>query len=384
MRRSLLAAAFILLPATALAALAAPPEQGQAIVVTGKSLRETERALDECLARHCPPNEDIDASLAHAENLFVAGDYKKARQTTLAAVGRNAKFAREYPVDVSDLYRANGRIAAHLGEGRDLEFSTNTMRRVLNSSFGPKDPRVVAADLEVATMYASLGKIDAASRKFDQAEHEAHAAGREDLAGLASVRAAWLYQLAGQTDVTKRELRRIADDTDPRRRVAQLSARILLSRLARMEGKPDNVDALIADLRANAGQKPVLLFTPKIDLTRREFEGRTGSTTGLMATENFDDKWIDVGFWVNPDGKVTDAEILRHRGETSWTEPLMRSIAGRLYSPSAAPEGSYRVERYTWTSLWKDDRTGTHMRQRAPDGRIESLDLTAEPQTASR
>lgn len=384
MRRSLLAAALVFLPSAALAAPAAAPEQGQAIVVTGTSLRDTERALNACLARHCPPNEDIDASLAHAENLFVAGDYKKARGVTLAAVSRNNRYAAQYPVDVSDLHRANGRIAAHVGEGDDYEFSTNTMRRVLKGSFGEKDPRVISADLEVASMYASLGRVDSAWRKYKQAEREAHAAGREDLAGLARVRMAWLYQLTGDTDTTRRELRKIADDTNPARKVASLSARILLSRLARLEGKPDDVDAIITELRANAAQKPVLLYMPKVELTRTEVGGRIGSVTGLMATDNFDDRWIDVGFWVNPDGKVADAEILRHHGDTTWTPPLMRAIVGRLYSPSAAPEGSYRVERYTWTSLWKWDRTGTHIRQRSPDARIETLDLTAEPQIASR
>jgi hypothetical protein len=56
---------------------AAPPpaarQDQQTIIVTGRSLTDTERALRDCLARKCPPNEDIDASLAHAENLFVAG-----------------------------------------------------------------------------------------------------------------------------------------------------------------------------------------------------------------------------------------------------------------------------------------------------------------------
>jgi hypothetical protein len=380
------AAAFaLLILAPAAPAPPAPAAQEeQAIVVTGTSLRDTERALKACLARHCPPNEDIDATLAHAENLFVAGDYKQARATAKASIGRNGQYAKDYPVDVSDLYRANGRIAAHLGEGEDYEFSTNGMRRILNSSFGEKDPRVIGADLEIASMYASLGRLDSARRKYQQAEREAREAGREDLVGLAQVRAAWLFQLSGDTDVGRRVLQKIAADTDPRRKVARLSALILLSRMARLEGKPDNIDGVIAELRTSASRKPVLVYAPKIELTRREVEGRIGSTTGLLATQNFDDNWIDVGFWVTPDGKVNDAEILRHRGDTAWTAPLMRSIAGRLYSPSSDPEGSYRVERYTWTSLWKWDRSGTHIRQRSPDGQIEYLDLTGEPQTASR
>src|SRR3954452_19851125 len=89
----------------ATAANAAPPRQPQPdeqmIIVTGRSLSDTERALRECLARKCPPNEDIDASLAHAENLFVAGKYGDARRVTLASIGRNHSYRKTYPVDVS-------------------------------------------------------------------------------------------------------------------------------------------------------------------------------------------------------------------------------------------------------------------------------------------
>src|SRR5436305_9345304 len=108
-----------LLLASAPDAAAAPPQAEdpaqQAIVVTGTPIRDTERALRECLARKCPPNEDINAALAHAENLFVAGRYQDARSVTRAAIGRNHRFRKTYPVDVSDLYRANSRISAHLG-----------------------------------------------------------------------------------------------------------------------------------------------------------------------------------------------------------------------------------------------------------------------------
>src|SRR5687768_17818135 len=40
---------------------------GQTIVVTGTSLSQTERNLRDCLARNCPPDQDIAATLAHAE-----------------------------------------------------------------------------------------------------------------------------------------------------------------------------------------------------------------------------------------------------------------------------------------------------------------------------
>jgi tetratricopeptide (TPR) repeat protein len=388
MRASLLLASAALLLATAASAATAPtPDRAQGadkpIIVTGTSLRQTERNLKECLARHCPPNEDIDASLAHAENLFVAGDYKKARSTTLASIGRNSKFARQYPVDVSDLYRANGRIAAHLGEGHDYEFSTAEMRRILSGSFGSKDLRVIAAELEVASMYAEIGRIDRARQLYDEAEHDAKAIGREDLAGIVRVRAAWLHELQGESWLTRQALQKIADDTSPAHRTARLTALVLIARLDRLENKPDRIDALLAELRTRPGKTQALLFSPRIESTSRMVSIMT-QHPDLVPANDFDDNWIDIGFWVTPEGKVNDAEVLRSRGDTFWAQPLLRSVQGRIYSPISDADGTYRVERYTWTSFWEYDHTGTHMRQRSADGRIEFLDLTAEPQTASR
>lgn len=71
-------------------------------------------------------------------------------------------------------------------------------------------------------------------------------------------------------------------------------------------------------------------------------------------------------------------EILRSEGDASWAKPLLRAIGGRIYSPISDPNGAYRVERHSSTSPWEYDQTGSHMRQRSRDGRIEFLDLTAE------
>jgi hypothetical protein len=377
------------LPLAALAAGAAqaqaqPQERnegsGQTIVVTGTSLSQTERNLRDCLARHCPPDEDIAATLAHAENLFVAGDYEKARRTTKASLGRNNRHADQFPVEVSNLYRAGSRIAVHLGEGHDYEQSTWGIKRALKEGLPKDDIRLVGADLEVAGMQASLGRTDSARKVYEEAAEDAARLNRPDLAGLARLRLAWLSQIEGDQQLARRKLQEIADDRRPETRVARLSALVLLARLDRKEGRRESSDALIGELR-NAGlAKPVLLFAPEIKLTSRVTEvGEQGSTTRLAATQNFEDRWIDVGFWVTPDGRVSDLEIIRNSGPTYWAKPVLDSIGGRIYSPAPAGsvDGTYRVERYSFTSLW-EDRTGTRLRQRSANARIEYLDLTTD------
>lgn len=359
-------------------------EDGRRIVVTGKPLQETERSLADCLRRKCPPDQDIDSTLAHAENLFLAGEYKEARRIALASIGRNKGHARAYPVPVSDLYRVNGRIAAHLGEGRSYESSTLAVRRTLKAGLPKDDLRLIGADLEVASMSASLGRFDTALRIYEEVERESRRIGREDLAGKARVLAAWTLHLGGRTWLARKALEDIAADRSPGARMARLTSLILLSRLDRREGRLQSSDSLIGELRAMGGAKPILLYSPRIELTTRGVGRFGGSVTHLMATDNFDDRWVDVGFWVTPDGRVDDAEILRSRGSTSWAAPLLQSIAGRIYSPVADPGGTYRVERYSYTSLWRSDVTGTRLRQRSPNARIEMLDLTAEPEPGAR
>ncbi|MDB5693123.1 MAG: hypothetical protein JWO81_2186 [Alphaproteobacteria bacterium] len=376
----------------------APPQAEQTIIVTGTPLRDTERALRECLARKCPPNEDINAALAHAENLFVAGKYQDARSVTLAAIGRNHRYARTFPIDVSDLYRANSRIAAHLGEGRDYQWSVGAMHRTLDDAFAKTDPRVIDADFEWADMYASFGRLERARQLFEQAERKAMEGGRPDLAGIARVRAAWLHQAEGDEWLTRQALTKIAADRSPGAEVARVAALVLLARLDRKEGQLASSAALVDEMRALHSKTPTLLFAPMVNLYPRLpenpdnggyvdgsgnsiFSAPTGSTTRLMATDNFDDRWIDVGFWVSADGKVADAEILRSRGPTDWSKPLLGSIAGRIYSPIEA--ATFRVERYSYTSRWLD-MTGTRMRQRSPDARIEYVDLTADAPAGTR
>jgi hypothetical protein len=381
----------VLLAALAFAGADAPPPEPQGeqtIVVTGRSIQDTERALRECLARKCPPNEDINATLAHAENLFVAGKYGDARRTTLASIGRNHRFRKTYPIDVSDLYRANSRIAAHLGEGKDFELSTTEMHRTLSDAFPKTDWRVIDADLEWADMYAAFGRIERARQVLKQAEAKAEAANRPDLAGIARVREAWLFQISGDTWLARQALEKLAADSTPTGKLQRVSARVLLARLDRKEGKLDSSSALIEEMRSLHTRQPILLFAPKVDLSPRldegdDASGGSGSTTRLMATDNFDDRWIDVGFWITPEGKVRETEVLRSRGPLNWTKQLLSSISGRVYSPTDDPGGTYRIERYSYTSRYMDV-TGTRLRQRSPNARIEYVDLTPDQPAGTR
>jgi hypothetical protein len=152
------------LAATLTVAPAIAADSDGPIIVTAQPLAETAAALAACLERSCPPDQDIAATLAHAENQFVAGGYKAARTTLLKSIDRNRAHGGAFPVPVSDLYRANGRVAEHVGEARSFQSSVLEMRDTLREGLGRDDPRVLGAQIEVGDSRAKLGFPDEAAR----------------------------------------------------------------------------------------------------------------------------------------------------------------------------------------------------------------------------
>jgi hypothetical protein len=249
-------------------------------------------------------------------------------------------------------------------------------------------------------MYSALGRFEQAGQLYDRAIERAESGNRPDLVDVAQVRKAWMTRLQGDDAGARATLHQIAANREPTHLLGRLSALVLLARIDRGEGRKESSDRLIAEMQSLHSRQPVLIYAPEVKLYPRLIEGdaagmpnssdgglavggdNAGSVTRLMATDNFDDRWIDIGFWVTAEGKVKDAEILRSQGQLGWAEPVLRSVAGRLYSP-ADGAGTYKVERYTWTSRWMTV-TGSRMRQRGPSPRIEYLDLTADASSGTR
>lgn len=354
---------------------AVPPQPP--IIVTGRRLRANERALADCIERVCATDEDVDASLAHAEDLFVAGNYDAAQAITKASLKRNRDKAVAYPVAVSDLQRANARIGAHRGSKFDFRNSTYGIRNALRSGLPIDDPRLVWAELEIAEMLVSIGSMNGARGLYAKADRGALAIGRPDLSALARLRWAWKDHTAGRRTDARRRIGVIANLLDPRQRTPRLAARILLARLDRANSKFESSDALIRELASLKGSKPILIFAPPIDpaeaaatYTNRKLERLTDEDSG--------EQWLDIGFWIRPDGRTKDVEILRRSGRSSWSGPILASISARRYAAAGGIEGlgAFRVERYSLTNFPVFD-SGTRMKIPGPP-RIEMLDLTLD------
>jgi tetratricopeptide (TPR) repeat protein len=377
--------------ASAMAPAIAQEEAKKEIVVTARSLKDTNDALRKCLERKCPPDEDIKATLAHAENQFVEGDYKSARKTVLSSLGRNRKHKGGYPEELSNLLRANANIAEHLGEADAYRLSVLDMRDVLKGAYKADDLRVIGAELEVADSRMRLGYFDEARAKYREIAKEALAFGKPTVAALADLRTISSFVQEAQSAKTDFNIDRANKAIDafvalPPKGAERYTivAEILRTRLDRIAGKPDSTNDLIKRYAAmGLGEdRPVLVAANPIK-TNEAHAARMnagGSDLNRMSATATEDRWVDIGFWINSDGKVEDTEILRSMGSTTWIKPVLDHINSRIYTPAKAKEGHepgfYAVERYSLTAQWVNDNTGTRIRRRSAIPQIQRIDLS--------
>ena len=117
-------------------------------------------------------------------------------------------------------------------------------------------------------------------------------------------------------------------------------------RIYHRRGDRRSAEAVIAEL-GRAGQRRHLLHSPPYQLAQQESAPPAGAVTRAsdlalqpagaptrgppltanlvdQLVDNFEDKWIEVGFWVSPEGNVEGLEVLRHRNGAGWARPLAR------------------------------------------------------------
>jgi hypothetical protein len=284
--------------------------------------------------------------------------------------------------------------------------STHRILNALAEGLPQEDHRHFTARLEIAEAQLAQGRLLGARRTLAELERHARAAGREDVAIMAELRRLWYDYIAYPYGDTRPQLVRMARLTEPAQRVRAAGAKVLLARIYQLEGDEAAASALLTQLGQGNSTRRRVLYAPPYQLTRQEapqmfevgastmvasdgvstspgfghnlrFLGVSPSlNTGdalLRLPENMRRMWIDIGFWVMPDGSVAGLELLRHGADPDWAEPLLESVRGRRYSTAAEP--SYRVERYTYTSRL-EATTGSRGTVHSPRARAEYFDLT--------
>ncbi|VVT16749.1 conserved hypothetical protein [Sphingomonas sp. EC-HK361] len=371
-----------------LAQVGSPAVTEKPIVVTARRLDDTRRALDACLARKCPPSEDIDTSLAHAENQFLAGDYEAARTTLLASRRRNARFAKTLPVPVSDLSRANARMAALVGMPDVARVNTIEALDALKAGLPSNDARVLSQRLEIGDVFARQGRLTAATDMYDDVAKRARDAGQPLIQGYAMLRKAVLYGAMASIDsayrqAAQRAIRAIENADGTGLEPFKDGVKLLKARLAVFDGDTKAIDAALASMQKVSTKAPILVFAPPIAADERgRIDGTKMSSLQIRGSDNA--QWADVSFWVAPDGTVRDIDVMRQSDtlDPTWLERATKALAGRRYQPMAMAPGSpglLRVERYSY--VWdRASETGTRIATRVSTGHVEILDLTVAPE----
>ena len=186
------------------AATAAPVSSAETrdIIVTSTRLEATERAWKDCRKRDCPPDEEIKAAIAHAENQFIAGKYEGAQGTLYATINSTRGAEKRFPVAVGDLRRAEARVSTHLGETDYVRTGMVASRDALAAGLGEDDPRTLAQRLLIAdaimTEDLRLPVVggnfrygdhrEAALRTYEKVAQDAQRLGFSDLYGRALLR----------------------------------------------------------------------------------------------------------------------------------------------------------------------------------------------------
>jgi len=404
-----------------------PSARPDPIIVTGQRIDDAAANLSACLARGCSPDEDIDATLRLAETQLMSGKYRDARTTLLGSLKRNKDQANAYPIPVSDLYRANGKVAAHLGFDRDYFSSTWGIYRTLKHGLPSDDHRKYSALMEVAEMMYRTRGHERARHYYDRVADEARRGGRHDIAALAELRSA-IRHLPPGSQMQISAIRRIANLKGDQMRAPTIEAKVALARIAYSKGDEGTAQSIQRELAQLDIKRPILIYSPPYSMIERELDsgsdfefpfspqpaiggepggsggprggvvapsggnpgGIQGSTRGTTSSilnlsqwsstkripGNFDDMWIDVSFTISPEGKVTNPKIIRSKGDLYWARPLLVSIAHRRYTAgNPGHPSSVRTERYTYTSGY-EGQTGSRFGQRSPKARVEYLDLS--------
>jgi hypothetical protein len=339
------------------------------------------RLENKCESQQCSTAEDSAESIRVAQALFLVGDYRGAGRIIRRAIGRQDKAAKTEPMAVSALYRADSNIAAHWGDNERFRRSTYRGAAILREAFGPTDTRSIVAASFVGMMELQLGRRLQAERTFENAAHQARNAGIDLLADALEVHSAWLQSVANP-NVALTSLAAYAENetTDPR---VKVQAAVLASRIARGQRKASLEQRMLAIIAANnRSEAPVLLGSPigaeEASRQRITFDRAPGLELSNIPSITLE--WIDVGFWVRPDGGVEDVTILNDVRKAPWSSQVVRSVAARRYAPIDAEPGDpgwYRVERFTMRSAFADL---TRSRIKARGGLLElrQMDITKE------
>jgi hypothetical protein len=350
----------------------APMAASDEVIVIG---RRAEEELAACIARHCSPAEEVEASLHASVEQFADGRYGDARGTLRTAIARNQKYAADMPGPVSSLHATLATVAEHEGDTNLWRTSARNNVLVLRRHLGEADPATLREELNFADGLVGLGAPEEADGAYGSVQRLATQTGRSDVAAGAAFRRAWLALMRNRFSAAER----FADDavqlSGANKRLMMDLREILRARVAIRKGDEGAVDTLAARLRRSAAAPPQLLFSPKIENVNPAARSRREQRNPWHDSQI---RFADVGYWIRPDGRTAEVEVLRTSDLGQWGPAILRQVSTRRYVPLAVEPGHpglYRIDRFT-VRAEIGTPTGTRIAQRMGNLTVHIIDLT--------
>lgn len=319
------------------------------IVVTGERVEKARKALTQCLARKCPPRDDILLSLTLADAQFVEGDYRNSRRTLIAARHRNGRFASRYPLEVAALHRATGRLHSLNGRPDRAQGRGADAVDALRTRFEPTSREVLLQRLSNGDVLLRTNQVKAGLARYADVARAAENAGLVDVQGLALLRRAMLLTSMAESiwsyrDLAERARAEILDNRDPRFLPFRNAVRIMPIRDAKdEEARKAAIDHVMAQLEPAFNSTPLLVYQPSLRIEDFQFG---------VASGNNDPAFVDISFRILPSGRTGDIHVINQVGPVAplWTDTLIKAITQRRYAPLAHPDGQLRLERTSFVS----------------------------------
>lgn len=362
--------------------LAAVQTASTDIVVSGQRLDE---AFAQCEARRCTPLRDAQVSVAKDEQLIRDGRYLKAKRRLADAVALNRRHAASFPKPVAALYEAYATECWQEGDQNTYRQAVGGQVRTLREHLPPTDPAVVDSGIALGDMWMKLGEFQMAGTSYDTAERHARELKQERTAVSADIRRTWLAVAQRRPEQARAIMARIEQSPLATDQQVRSILPVIRMRVAVAEKDEAAIDRLVTRLAGqDVGGAPRLIWSPPSRMTAAQSASKTAQRWGerdrmlpqSSAVRGI--RWSDVGFWVCPDGRTEQVEVLRGTRGTGWTRPVLTQIEERRYGAltgASTDTGVYRIERYTMRGTYQIP-IGSLIRRRSGVPSIEMLDLT--------
>lgn len=363
------------------------------ITVTATKISDLADAARACEQYRCSTRKDVAVTVAYASALFDAGNYLEAKRLLAAGVARVKGAARQEPMAVSQIYTAQATLSMHEGDQDTTRAASWASRNVLADAPSVRPLPKLVAEARLADWQYRVGqKVDAEARYADIVR-VATVNGLQPVANSAVLRRAMALNALGRRSESVALLEGLAARTDPQSADARRAALAMASRQAFEAGDLAAADAFSGRLAAIAGTvEPLLVSSPPMPrpgaLTSVPLGDLLNADRGANGSALVGLRWVDVGFWIKPDGQVDDVSILRGSDQLGWATPLIGHVKARRYSAFAVQagdiDGRYRVERYTLTADYSVP-IGSLVRRRVRNPRFELMEMTnaAPPMAAA-